>query len=111
LGKRCVLSHIQITTACRDHLLFLTVYVIGSDAYPDPRVGWGCAEDGVHPMTEKLAALLKEARSVPMTKADREAQRRSFVYGNTAFENSRITRELVDRIAEQIEETSRPNGA
>ncbi len=54
-------------------------------------------------MTDKLNALLKEARSVPMTDADRAAQRRSFVYGNTAFENDRITRELVDRIAEKLE--------
>jgi hypothetical protein len=55
-------------------------------------------------MTDKLAALLKEARSIPMTPAEREAQRRSFVYGNTAFENDRITRELVDRVADRLEQ-------
>jgi hypothetical protein len=54
-------------------------------------------------MTDKLNALLKEARSIPMTSAEREEQRRSFVYGNTAFENERITRELVDRIADNLE--------
>ena len=56
-------------------------------------------------MTEKLNALLKEARSVPMTAAERETQRRSFVYGNTAFENGRITRELVDRVADKMDQT------
>lgn len=56
-------------------------------------------------MTEKLNALLKEARSVQMTAEEREEQRRSFVYGNTAFENDRITRELVDRIADRIRST------
>jgi hypothetical protein len=55
-------------------------------------------------MTDKLTALLKEARSVPMTPAEKEAQRRSFVYGNTAFENDRITRELVDRVADRLEQ-------
>jgi hypothetical protein len=55
-------------------------------------------------MTEKLNALLKQARSVPMTPAEREAQRRSFVYGNTGFENKRITRELVDKIADKLQQ-------
>jgi hypothetical protein len=55
-------------------------------------------------MTEKLKDLLKRARSVPMTADEREAQRRSFVYGNTAFENDRITRELVDRVADKMEQ-------
>ena len=31
----------------------------------------------------------------------REQQRRSFVYGNTHFENELITREMVDREAEK----------
>lgn len=55
-------------------------------------------------MTEKLNALLRQARSVPMTPAEREAQRRSFVYGNTAFENDRITRELVDKVADKMDQ-------
>ena len=59
-------------------------------------------------MTDKLNALLRQARSVPMTPAEREAQRRSFVYGNTAFENDRITRELVDRVADEMEKKVEP---
>ena len=33
---------------------------------------------------------------------DREEQRRSFAFGNTAFENELITREMVDREAEKL---------
>lgn len=32
----------------------------------------------------------------------REEQRRSFAYGNTAFENDRITRDMIDREAEKL---------
>jgi hypothetical protein len=38
-----------------------------------------------------------------MTQAEREAQRRSFAYGNTHFENSLITREMVDRAASVVD--------
>lgn len=37
-----------------------------------------------------------------MTAADREAQRRSFAYGNTKTENDRITKAMVDRAAEHL---------
>lgn len=46
-----------------------------------------------------LDRLIEIARSIRMTEAQREAQRRSFVYGNTKIENDRITRELVDEQA------------
>lgn len=51
-------------------------------------------------MTEKLTALIERARSVKMTSAEKEAQRRSFAYGNTKIENERITREMVDELAD-----------
>lgn len=53
-------------------------------------------------MTEELKHLIEVARRVNPTPAQREEQRRSFAYGNTAFENSRITREMVDRQAEKL---------
>jgi hypothetical protein len=53
-------------------------------------------------MTGKLRALIEAARKVPVTAEEREQQRRSFAYGNTAFENNRITREMVDREAEKL---------
>jgi hypothetical protein len=53
-------------------------------------------------MTDALKALLEAAKTAKTTPDHREQQRRSFAYGNTAFENSRITREMVDRQAEQL---------
>ena len=46
-----------------------------------------------------LATLIEMARKVEMTDHDRDAQRRSFVYGNTHIENERITHETIDRAA------------
>ena len=53
-------------------------------------------------MTEELNKLIEVAKRVIPTAAQREEQRRSFAYGNTAFENSRITREMIDRQAEKL---------
>lgn len=53
-------------------------------------------------MNEPLKNLIEAARKVPRSKAEMEIQRRSFAYGNTHFENSRITREMVDRIADEM---------
>jgi hypothetical protein len=43
----------------------------------------------------KLAKLLDRARRTNMSAEERAEQRRSFAYGNAAFENPRITRETV----------------
>ena len=53
-------------------------------------------------MTEALQALLEAAKKVDASPEHREAQRRSFAYGNTAFENKLITREMVDQQAEKL---------
>lgn len=53
-------------------------------------------------MNDKLKALLDAARAVQMSSADKEAQRRSFAYGNTKIENNRITRETINRQAEAL---------
>ena len=53
-------------------------------------------------MTESLKVLIEAAKKVKPTPEHREAQRRSFAYGNTAFENSRITREMIDEQAEKL---------
>jgi hypothetical protein len=53
-------------------------------------------------MNEPLQKLLDAAKKVPQTSKDLEVQRRSFAYGNTHFENSMITREMVDRIADEM---------
>jgi hypothetical protein len=53
-------------------------------------------------MREALATLLEAAKKIEPTAEHREEQRRSFAYGNTAFENKLITREMVDREAEKL---------
>jgi hypothetical protein len=60
-------------------------------------------------MPNDLQKLIDAARQRDFSLAEREEQRRSFAYGNTKIENSRITRETVDRQAE-ILRTQRHKG-
>jgi hypothetical protein len=53
-------------------------------------------------MGDELKTLIEVAKRVTPTPEHREEQRRSFAYGNTAFENSRITREMVDQQAKKL---------
>lgn len=53
-------------------------------------------------MTENLQDLLEAAKKVVLTPEEKEQQRRSFAYGNVAIENPCITREIVDRAADEI---------
>jgi len=53
-------------------------------------------------MNETLKKLLEAAETTKQSPAQLEAQRRSFVYGNTAIENSLSTREMVEREAEKL---------
>ncbi len=53
-------------------------------------------------MTHALEKLIAQAKKVVASSADREEQRRSFAYGNTKIENSRITRELINREADSL---------
>jgi len=62
-------------------------------------------------MTDALRALLEAAKRAQPTAEQREQQRRSFAFGNTAFENSLITREMVDRQAEQLARESHDRSA
>lgn len=48
----------------------------------------------------KFERALETIRDVSMTPEQREAQRRSFAYGNAKIENEHITREMIDRAAE-----------
>ena len=54
-------------------------------------------------MDPDLTRLVEAAKRVAPTPEHREAQRRSFAYGNAAFENELITREMVDRQAEALQ--------
>lgn len=49
-----------------------------------------------------LSRMIELARSVKMTEEQWEEQRRSFAYGNAAFENPNITREMIDEAADRI---------
>jgi hypothetical protein len=53
-------------------------------------------------MAGRLNELIEAAKTVQPSREQREEQRRSFAYGNTAFENSRITREMVDEQADLL---------
>ena len=53
-------------------------------------------------MSEELQRLLEKARRVVVSSSEAERQRRSFAYGNTHFENERITKELVDKEADEL---------
>ncbi|MEO8843307.1 MAG: hypothetical protein ABI591_12755 [Kofleriaceae bacterium] len=53
--------------------------------------------------TKDLEALLKANLSREMTPEQKEAQRRSFVYGTTKIENNAITRATVDSAANALE--------
>lgn len=47
-------------------------------------------------MNRELKPLLDAAERTHMTPQQKEEQRRSFAFGNTAIENDRITRALVE---------------
>lgn len=57
-------------------------------------------------MTEKLQMLIDASRSRQMSDAEKEAQRRSFAFGNANIENSRVTREMVAKAAEKLKRAS-----
>jgi hypothetical protein len=49
-----------------------------------------------------VSRLIEMAKTAQVTTEQREEQRRSFVFGNTAFENRRITRAMVDTQADEL---------
>ncbi len=55
-------------------------------------------------MSKELQELLDAARLHEFSAADKEEHRRSFAFGNTKIENSRITRELIDREADRLDQ-------
>jgi len=53
-------------------------------------------------MSKELTRLMEAARGKTMSSEEKEAQRRSFAYGNAHIENDRVTREMVAAAAEKI---------
>jgi hypothetical protein len=53
-------------------------------------------------MTDELARLIEDARNRPFPPEEREAQRRSFAYGNVKLANDRVTWEMVVEADEKL---------
>ena len=53
-------------------------------------------------MSDRLKRLIDASRGQTMSEAEKEAQRRSFAYGNAHIENERVTREMIAHAAEKI---------
>lgn len=53
-------------------------------------------------MSKDLQKLIDAARGKTMSSDEKEAQRRSFAYGNAHIENDRVTRQMVDEAADKI---------
>ena len=53
-------------------------------------------------MKSDLQELMELARFVEMTAEEQELQRRSFAYGSALIENSNITRNSIQRAAEEM---------
>ena len=49
-----------------------------------------------------ISRLIELSRAVKMTEEQWEEQRRSFAFGNAAFENPNITRAMIDEAADRI---------
>jgi len=53
-------------------------------------------------MSKDFEKLMDAARGKTMSNDEKEAQRRSFAYGNAHIENDRVTRQMVDEAADKI---------
>jgi hypothetical protein len=59
-------------------------------------------------MSEELRELIERAGKIEMAPVEKEHQRRSFAWGNTHFENERITKDTVREAAESLEKLDEP---
>jgi len=59
-------------------------------------------------MSEALEKLIEAARGKEMSDSEKEAQRRSFAFGNAKIENDNVTREMVDEAARKRRTALRP---
>jgi hypothetical protein len=53
-------------------------------------------------MSEHLQKLIDASRGRAMSDSEKEAQRRSFAYGNAHIENARITKAMVNEAADKL---------
>lgn len=52
-------------------------------------------------MTRRIDEIIEKAAKIKMSDEEKEAQRRSFAYGNAHIENERVTKEMVDKAASE----------
>lgn len=55
------------------------------------------------------SALDSHSNAQPMTEAEKEEQRRSFVHGNCSIDNPNVTRKIVDGAADELERRATVN--
>jgi hypothetical protein len=60
-------------------------------------------------MDKHLEYLIEWARKYPISEEESKAQVRSFAYGNTHFENDRITKADIDTAMEKLDKESVPH--
>ena len=53
-------------------------------------------------MQESISKLIEIAKTVRMNDQQRNEQRNSFVYGNTKIENEAITKEMVEKLSQDV---------
>jgi C4-type Zn-finger protein len=53
------------------------------------------------PVVRRIDEIIEKAAKVQMSDEEKEAQRRSFAYGNAHIENERVTKEMIDRAASE----------
>ncbi len=59
---------------------------------------------------KRLEELLEKAKRVTMTPEQKEAQRRSFAYGNAKISNEHVTMEMVNEAARRLD-SRKPEGS
>ena len=62
-------------------------------------------------MSKELQELIERARKHQMSPEERDAQVRSFAYGNTHFENESITKAHIDEAMKSLKTNGEPAGS
>jgi hypothetical protein len=57
----------------------------------------------------EFQVLLEHAKRIKMSAEHKEAQRRSFAYGNANIENEAVTREMIDEAADTLKKSQDAN--
>jgi uncharacterized lipoprotein YajG len=50
----------------------------------------------------EITILIEKAKGITMSPGEREAQRRSFAYGNANIENDAVTKDVIEEVANRM---------